>query len=216
MSVVIDQRHHTTPQMFLSQRQGRGSSTDPGGASPPGSAAAEAPSVPGVFRTHLPCVPGGFYDHPHPRGGHHNAAPFPRSDRVRSTRQAARPASGALRAQHDPVTGQILLAGKGCRTLVCGWPRVTPTTPFSYLGGPCTDSLALLSPASTPGVPAANVAGVSREHSQNLSCTRNLKGPDAASNPSGPCRAGSGVSGVFASAATRADTRTSRRYGVSP
>ena len=115
-----------------------------------------------------------------------------------------------------PVTGQILLAGKGCRTLVCGWPRVTPTTPFSCLGSPCTDSLDLLSPASTPGVPAANVAGVSREHSQNLSCTRNLKGPDAASNPAGPCRSGSGVSGVFASAATRADTRTSRRYGVSP
>lgn len=115
-----------------------------------------------------------------------------------------------------PMTGQILLAGKGCRTLVCGWPRVTPTTPFSYLGSPCTDSLDLLSPASTPGVPAANVAGVSREHSQNLSCTRNLKGPDAASNPAGPCRSGSGVSGVFASAATRADTRTSRRYGVSP
>lgn len=115
-----------------------------------------------------------------------------------------------------PVTGQILLAGKGCRTLVCGWPRVTPTTPFSCLGSPCTDSLDLLSPASTPGVPAANVAGVSREHSQNLSCTRNLKGPDAASNPAGPCRSGSGVSGVFASAATRADTRTSRRYDVSP
>ena len=95
------------------------------------------------------------------------------------------------------MTGQILLAGKGCRTLVCGWPRVTPTTPFSYLGSPCTDSLDLLSPASTPGVPAANVAGVSREHSQNLSCTRNLKGPDAASNPAGSCRSGSGVSEVF-------------------
>lgn len=113
-----------------------------------------------------------------------------------------------------PMTGQILLAGKGYRTLVCGWPRVTPTTPFSYLGSPCTDSLDCHH-RPPPGVPAANVAGVSREHSQNLSCTRNLEDPMRhrilrvfAQGPAFQMR--------FASAATRADTRTSRRYGVSP
>ena len=199
--------------MFLSQRQGRGSSTDPGGASPPGSAAAEAPSVPddqvalpvpwdptiihilGAVTAYctVPTIGSGTQ---HPPGG-------------------AAVVWCASSTGMTPMTGQILLAGKGYRTLVCGWPHRTPTTPFSYLGSPCTDSLDCHR-RPPPGVPAANVAGVSREHSQNLSCTRNLKGPDAASNPAGPCRSGSGVSGVFASAATRADTRTSRRYGVSP
>ena len=113
----------------------RGSSTDPGGASPPGSAAAEAPSVPDdQVALPVPWDPTII----HILGAVTAYCTVPTIGWERCPTRLTRPSSGALRAQHDPVTGQFSLS-RGRRTLVCGWPRVTPTTPFSYLGSPCTD-----------------------------------------------------------------------------
>ena len=89
-------------------------------------------------------------------------------------------------------------------------PHGTPTTPFSCRGSPCTDSLDCHH-KPPPGVPPTIWRGVlERFKSANTRALRTRCGIEFC----GPL-ARSGVSGVFTSTATRADTHTSHRYGVS-
>ena len=116
-----------------------------------------------------------------------------------------------------PMTGQILLAGKGCRTLVCGWPRVTPTTPFSYLGSPCTDSLDLLSPAFTlGGVPQRMWQGCPGNTPRTCPAPGTSRGPMRHRILPGLAGQGPAFQRCFASAATRADTHTSHHVRCIP
>ena len=126
VSVVIDHNDITQPLRGSSplQRQGRGNITPipDGCASPPGSAAAEAPWVPGVFRPHPPRVFPEGSTIIHILGAVTTMPHHPSREQgwVRSTCQGD--AAGLWCASSTgmaPVAGQILLVGKGCRTLVC-------------------------------------------------------------------------------------------------
>ena len=191
--------------MFLPQRVEPGSSRT-GWCALPGSLPLRchrfpmirSPSqCPGTLRSSTSSGRSTSADHPHELGG--CAAPT----------RLMRPASGALRAQHDSCGRASSPCHEGIEPW-CRRPRGTPTTPFDCWGSPCTDSLDCHH-KPPPGVPATIWQGCPgtlqiRQHPglEDPMRHRILR-----------------VFGLdrrfwaFTSAATRADTHTSRRCGVS-
>ena len=123
-----------------------------------------------------------------------------------------RPASGALRAQHDSCDGPAPACHEGIEPL-CRRPRGTPTTSFDCWGSPCTDSLDCRHKPPPSGSPR-RFGGVSWNAS-GPTCTRNFEDP-MRHRSCGSFGQGPAFQVCFASAAARADTHTSRRCGVSP
>ena len=140
--------------MFLPQRVEPGSSRT-GWCALPGSLPLRchrfpmirSPSqCPGTLRSSTSSGRSTSADHPHELGG--CAAPT----------RLMRPASGALRAQHDSCGRASSPCHEGIEPW-CRRPRGTPTTPFDCWGSPCTDSLDCHH-KPPPGVPATIWRGV--------------------------------------------------------
>ena len=152
---------------------------------------------PGTLRSSTSSGRSTSADHPHELGG--CAAPT----------RLMRPASGALRAQHDSCGRASSPCHEGIEPW-CRRPRGTPTTPFDCWGSPCTDSLDCHH-KPPPGVPATIWRGVlERFKSASTRALRTRCGIEFCGSLVRVRRFW-----AFTSAAARADTHTSRRCGVS-